>query len=154
GESVQRPTLTLVRAGPDAIRGGGKDFPRLAQADRHAVDILVEHVAPKRGKTRPRISTIPAAEDPVDLHPHPDRTGILRVKHNVRDFRRTGKTFWSDVDGQLFPVPTSILGTEHGRRFSASKNNVRVCRMDGDRPDLLTIHGRFQQVPRRPSILT
>src|SRR5262249_14057133 len=154
GKSVQRPTLTFVRASPDAIWRGGQDFPRLAWADRQAVDVLVQHVAPQRGKTRPRISAIPTAEDPVDLYRYPDCTGILRVKHNIGDFRRAGKTLLSDINGQLFPAPTSILGTEHRRRFRASKNNVRVCRVDGNRPDLLTIHGRFHQVPGRPFILT
>src|SRR5712692_5570582 len=153
-ESVQRPALAFVRAGPDAIRGGGEDFPGLAQADRHAVHILVEHVAPQRGKMHPGVSTIPTAEDTVDLHPRPDRTGILRVKDNVRDFRRAGKTLLSDTNGQLFPPLTPVQGTKNTGRFGASKKNVRVGGVDSDRPDLLAIHGRFQQVPGRPFILT
>ena len=85
---MQCPALALVRTAPDAIRGGGEDFRRLAQADGHAVNILVDWVAPERREMRPGIPAIPAAEDPVYLNPHPDRAGIPGVKHDVRDLGR------------------------------------------------------------------
>ena len=101
----------------------------------------------------PGVAAIETPMDAVDLNTGPDRAGVARIKKKIGDLGRAGQATLGRIDGQLFPVLTTVPGTKDTRRFSPNKDNVRVVRMHGNGPDLFTVGGGFHQFPDRTLVL-
>src|ERR1044071_679752 len=102
----------------------------------------------------PGVSAIAAAIDAVNLYSDPDTTRIARIEHNIRHFWSPGEAPFCNRYGELLPTLAAIDRTIDPRLFGACKNDVGVRWMDCDRPDLLTIHRGFEQVPGRAFVFT
>src|SRR5437762_9519587 len=97
----------------------------------------------------PGVSAIAAAIDAVNLHSYPDTARIARVEHNIGYFWGPSEAPFCDRHGELLPTLAAIDRTIDPRWFGACKNNVGVRWMDRDRPNLLTIHWGFEEIPGR-----
>src|SRR6202158_1961178 len=134
-EPVQRPALAFVRAAPESVRSGGKDFCGSPEAHRQAVDGLVERLVAEHRTMAPALAAIAAAVNAVDLDADPNRAWIARIEYDVGDLGRSGEALLRDWDPKPLPSLAAIERAEHGGRLGAGVDDVGILRIHRDRPD-------------------
>src|SRR6267378_2154424 len=96
---------------------------------------------------RPRVATVLAAINSVDLNRGPDRVMVARIDRDIGHLGRTGETFLRDIDRELLPLFPAVNRTKDRGRFWPRKGHVRGARMPRHRTKLRSRHRRFGQFP-------
>src|SRR5208282_91971 len=129
------------RAGIDALG--------LRRRDRHGVNVRIIQT---RLKVRPSIPTVEAAEDAVNFHPRPDHAMIVGVDDDAGDEGCADRALPGEVYSQFLPMQPAIARAIDRSRARAGKENIRINRVDGQRPDHWESRIGADTLPPRPAI--
>src|SRR4051794_38563261 len=102
---------------------------------------------------RPSVPTVQAAEDAVNFHPCPDNARIVGVHNNAGHEGRANGALPGEVDSQFLPLLSPISRTIDPGRTGAGKEDIRLDRIDGQRPDRWQSPIGADALPPRPSIM-
>src|SRR6266446_6492678 len=102
----------------------------------------------------PRLAAVFAAINSVNLNRGPDRAMVARIDRDIGDLGRTGEALLGDIDREFLPLFPAVNRTKDPGRLGAGKDHVTVAGMPRHRPNLSSVHRRFDKFPVRAIVIT
>src|SRR5271155_4689566 len=144
------PGIAEIAAGKHFARCAGIEALGLRRRNRHRVNVRVVQT---RLEVRPSVPTVEAAEDAVNFNPCPDNPMIVGVHDDAGDEGSANRALAGEVYSQFLPVQSPISRAIDPGGTRTGEENIRIDRVDGQRPDRWQSPIGADALPPRPSIV-